>query len=132
MLVNLNQFMVQVKPSQRLFVRLAYGVDNVSVYECSVVPTDDDAITVEVEFKICICLMYLHAQIVTFDCGKEISCGVYIVDQHDRDEATRIKIIDSKAAKPLEANVQNAMVILQQQAEIERRFERRLNAQKKI
>lgn len=123
-----EQFSEKLTPEKALYLRVSFSKDDQVTYKCTAWIKGDDSFTLRTDFNIRIWLKHLKAQIVYFQDHTEHICLVQIIEQSDCDNFSSLTVCDESSAGPVEPTVENAIMILQQQATIERRA----NAQKKI
>lgn len=123
-----KQFSENLTPDKVLYLRVAFSKDDQVTYRCNAWINNDGSFTLRTDFNIRIWLKHLKAQLVYFEGGKENICLVQVIEQHDSDGFSSITVCDEDNVGPVEPTIENAIMILHQQATIERRT----NAQKKI
>lgn len=125
---NSKQFSKNLTPEKVLYLRVAFSKDDQVTYKCNAWINNDGSFTLRTDFNIRIWLKHLKAQLVYFEGHTENICLVQVIEQNDSDDFSSITVCDESNARLVEPTVENAIMILQQQATIERRA----NAQKKI
>lgn len=125
---NSKQFSKNLTPEKVLYFQVPFSKDDQVIYKCTACINGDGSFELRTDFNIRIWLKHLKAQLVYFEGHTENICLVQVIEQHDSDDFSSLTVCDEDNVGPLEPSIENAIMILQQQATIERRA----NAQKKI
>jgi hypothetical protein len=126
--ISLEEVKREIVNGQLVFLKVNFSADDRATYKGAAWWNEDNSLTIKTDFEVMIQLQRLAASIVYYDGGREIICKVRVVDQCDGERYSMITVSDAEQIEPLKPTVENAIMILQQQATIERRA----NAQKKV
>lgn len=126
--ISLEEVKKEIVNGQSIYLRVNFSADDRATYKGAAWWNEDDSLTIKTDFEVMIQLQRLAAAIIYYDGGREIVCKVRVIDQCDGERYSMITVSDEEQIEPLKPTVENAIMILQQQATIERRA----NAQKKI
>lgn len=126
--ISLEEMKREIVNGQFVYLRVNFSADDRSTYKGAAWWNEDNSLTIKTDFEVMIQLQRLAASIIYYDGGREIICKVRVVDQCDGERYSMITVSDAEQIEPLKPTVENAIMILQQQATIERRA----NAQKKV
>lgn len=126
--ISLEEVKKEIVSGQSIYLRVNFSADHRATYKGAAWWNEDDSLTIKTDYDVMIQLQRLAAAIYYYDGGREIICKVRVIDQCDGERYSMITVTDAEQIEPLNPTVENAIMILQQQATIERRA----NAQKKI
>ena len=127
--ISLEEVKQEIVNGQFVYLRVNFSADDRSTYKGAARWNEDNSLTIKTDFEVMIQLQRLAASIVYYDGRvREIICKVRVIDQYDGERYSMITVSDAEQIEPLKPTVENAIIILQQQATIERIT----NAQKKV
>lgn len=118
---KLEEYIAAIQPHSKLYLQIVLADDVLYVYEIKILGVSGNWLGVQIGYDIRCNVKMFRGMLHCYTGKEQTYCTVQVFSQTDGKESTELWLVDAEQAVSMEPTLENAMLVLEQLATVERK-----------